>query len=69
MTTTLNTMKHADADSLSCLPLAEDDDADTVASIFTVSLIGNCSVCSQGLVRHFNDHKIQQHAYRYAITS
>ena len=28
------TMRHANADSLSCLPLAEDDDADKMASIF-----------------------------------
>ena len=33
------TMKHVNADSLSCLPLNEDDDADTVAAIFTVSFI------------------------------
>ena len=34
------TMKHANADSLSRLPLPKDDDADMVTSIFTVSLIG-----------------------------
>jgi len=28
------TMRHANADRLSCLPLAEDDDADKMASIF-----------------------------------
>jgi len=43
------TIKHANADSLSRLPLAEDDDADTVASIFTVSLIGGLLITASDI--------------------
>ena len=61
------TMKHANADSLSRLPLAEDDDADTVASIFTVSLIGGLPIMASDIAAATAKDPILMHVYQYIL--
>ena len=61
------TIKHANADSLSRLPLAEDDDADTVASIFTVSLNGGLPITASDNAAATAKDLILMRVYRYAL--
>jgi len=60
-------MKHANADSLSCLPLAEDGDADTVAFIFTVSLIGGLPITASDIAAATAKDPILMYMYQYVL--
>ena len=61
------TMKHANADSLSRLPLDEDDDADTVASIFTVSLIGGLPITASDIAAATAKDPVLIRVYQYVL--
>ena len=61
------TMKHANADSLSCLPLAEDDDADTVAAIFTVSFINGLPITAADIAAATAKDLILMRVYQYVL--
>jgi len=60
-------MKHANADSFSCLPLVEDGDADTVAIIFTVSLIGGLPITASDIAAATAKDPILMYAYQYVL--
>ena len=61
------TMKHANADSLSRLPLAEDDDADMVTSVFTVSLIGGLPITASDIAATTAKDPILMSVYQYVL--
>ena len=60
-------MKHANADSLSCLPLNEDDDADTIAAIFTDSLIDGLPIMASDIAAATAKDPILMCVYQYGL--
>lgn len=61
------TTKHANADSLSRLPLAEDDDADTIAAIFTVSLIDGLPITASDIATATAKDPTLMRVYQYVL--
>ena len=61
------TMKHANADSLSRLPLIEDDNADTVAAIFTISLIDGLPIMASDNAAATAKDPILMRVYQYVL--